>query len=601
MYGWMGKILQINLNDSSSRVISPSGSTLRQFLGGRGLSVKLLCEKISAQVDPYSPQNLIVIAAGPLTATDVPTTGRMVVATKSPLTGTVFDSNAGGHLGPELKGTGYDAVIISGKLPELSRIIIGEEGVEIERCPELSGRGVYTTFRSLEEQEGRGQHMIIGPAGENKVRFASISIDGSRTLGRGGLGAVLGSKNIKAVSFRGNKKPEVANKQEVREVKNKSAAWLNDSSLTSERLNELGTAMLMNLINEAGALPSYNFQSTRFARADQISGEKLAEKVSSSGGSCYNCPIACSRKIAGSSGEQSSPEYESLGLLGANLGLDDPELVTDLNDLCDDLGLDTISTGSVLACLMEMGEKEILDCDLSFGSSEGVKELIKKIARREDLGDEMAEGSLRFARSYDIPELAMQVKGLDIPAFDPRGLKGQALGYMTSNRGACHLRANMITYELLGFPEQVDRFSEEEKAPLVSHQQDLNAILDSLIVCKFTLFALAEGFYRDMLEAVTGQSLSEREFFQIGERIWNLERIFNLAAGFRREHDTLPERFKKEKGSGPANDSVVVEEKMLSEYYEVRGWNQEGIPRRKKLRQLNLEEFHHMLPEVGRR
>ncbi len=596
MYGWMGKILYIDLNSGKIEKKMLTDYQRKKFLGGRGLGVNILAEEIDPDVDPFSHRNRIVFSAGPLTATEVPTTGRMAVATKSPLTETIFDSNAGGHWGPELKRAGYDALVLSGKLEKLSRIKIFDDRVEILSCNDLKEEKTSSAWRKLKDNESDYKHLVIGPAGENTVRFASIAVGKNRTLGRGGTGGVLGCKNIKAISVRGSQSPEIADPVKIDEVKKKSSAWLKESSLTENRLNELGTAMLMNLINEAGVLPTHNFQRTQFPEADSISGENLSDRLTASKSSCYNCPIACSKTVMIDGEEKSGPEYESLGLLGANLGLGDPDIVTELNNLCDELGLDTISTGSVISCLMEMNEKNIVDSPVSFGQRKGIWTIIEKISRREGLGDELAEGSLRFAQKYTAPELAMQVKGLDIPAFDPRGMKGQALGYITSNRGACHQRANMMTVELLGLPEQVDRFSEENKAPLVVHQQNLNCILDSLIVCKFTLFALAEGFYKEMLSAVTGEEYSRDDFFKIGERIWNLERLFNTAAGFSRENDTLPARFGRENGSGPASGNVVNEEIMLDEYYKIRGWNENGIPEESKLKELELDRYRDFLP-----
>lgn len=599
MDGWMGKALKIDLRERSAEIENLPGRAELNFLGGRGLGDYILAERLNPDVDPLSPENILVAAVGPLTATVVPTTGRMAMISKSPLTGTIFDSNAGGHWGPALKKAGFDALIIRGSCDELHRIEIYENDVKIIPCPELREKSTTSTWRSLQEKASDYRHLSIGPAGENEVRFASVAVGKNGTLGRGGLGAVLGSKNIKAISVRGDKKPGIADEKEVDSVKKKSRAWLEDSSLTEGRLRELGTAMLMNLINEAGVLPTHNFQKTQFDLADRISGENIARKLPSTSSSCYNCPITCSRNITGGEEEKSSPEFESLGLLGANLGLSDPDFVTELNQLCDELGLDTISTGSVLSCYIEMSDKGYIDSPLSFGSREKIDEYIELIAFREGIGDELAEGSLRFASEYGASELSMQVKGLDIPAFDPRGMKGQALGYITSNRGACHQRANMMTWELLGIPENVDRFSEDDKAPLVVHQQNLNAILDSLIVCKFTLFALAEGFYREMLNAVTGADLSEGEFMKIGRRIWNLERLYNLAAGFRRRDDSLPLRFKQEKGSGPAAEVIVNEKKMLDSYYQKRGWDKRGFPLPDKLSELDLEKFSGLLPGGG--
>ena len=592
MTGWMGKILYIDLSSKEYQVLEPGEVVYHKFLGGRGLGARLLFKFLETpHTEPLSPQNTLVFSAGPLTATVVPTTGRMTLTTRSPLTGTIFDSNAGGYWGPALKGAGYDALVITGKAEILTRLEINENRIKFVDCQELTGWKNSRTWEHLSQKLPDYQHAYIGPAGENQVYFASVSVGENRTLGRGGMGAVLGSKNLKAVSLTGSRQPGVADRKRTEKIKEKSLTWLENSPLTASRLEEMGTSMLVNLINEAGVLPTRNFQETQFAGADSISGESLRNRMEASSGSCFNCPIACARKIVGPEGEQAGPEYETIGLLGSNLGISDPELIAKFNQLCNELGLDTISTGSVIACLMELVDRGYFDYQISFDSAEGLADLIEDIALRQGLGDRLARGSLRFAREAGYPELAMQVKGLDIPAFDPRGMKGQGLGYITSNRGACHLRANMLNIELLGLPERIDRFTEEGKAALLIQQQDLNAILDSLIVCKFTLFALAEGFYREMLEAVTGVDFPEEEFYSIGERIWNLEKIFNLAVGFKRCDDSLPPRFKAEGGSGPLAGEIFEEEKMLEDYYQKRGWNSSGIPEEETLDRLMLKSF----------
>ncbi len=592
MQGWMGKILLIDLTNQKKNSYQLPPELYHEFLGGRGLGVRLFFYFMDQlKVPPLNPDNLLIFATGPLTATVVPTSGRMTLTTRSPLTGTIFDSNAGGFFGPALKGAGYDALLIRGRAEKLTRLQINEGECQFINCDDLKHRPTGDTWQYLKQKLPRYEHLYIGPAGENKVKFATVAVGKNRTLGRGGLGAVLGSKNLKALSITGSQEPEIADYDKTEQIKEKSLTYLQESSLTSSRLEDFGTAMLVNLSNEAGILPTKNFQETQFVQADNISGEQLTASMESSSGSCFNCPIACARKIATDEGEKSGPEYESIGLLGPNLAISDPDKITELNHICNELGLDTISTGSVIACLMELSEKGYSDHSFSFADHSGLENLLKKIAFRQGLGASLAEGSLEFAREMGHPELAMQVKKLDIPAFDPRGMKGQALGYITSNRGACHLRASMLNIEMLGLPERIDRFSEQGKASLLIQQQDLNAILDSLIVCKFTLFALAEGFYREMLEAVTGLEFAAAEFYLLGARIWNLEKIYNLAVGFRKKDDTLPARFKNEEGSGPLRGEVVVEEKMLADYYQLRGWDSEGFPLQETLEELKLTDF----------
>ena len=595
MCGWTGKILEISLGDKSYREISLSEDYYLEFLGGRGLGVRLFLDYAEPDINPLSGDNPIIFAAGPLTGTVIPSSGRLAVISKSPQTGTIFDSNAGGFWGAELKQAGYDAIIIKGDLGQLSRLEIDTDGVRFIEANELKNKKASSTWSYLRQSIPDYRHIYIGPAGENLVRFSSITVGQSRNFGRGGLGSVLGSKNIKAISIKGNKKVEIHDQEKALKIRDRAADWLEENPVTSNSMNRYGTSILVNLVNEAGILPTRNFQETQFASADKISGESLEKKTVSSKSSCYNCPIICSRKLKTTDGEdKSSPEYESLGLLGANLGIDDLDKVNQLNHLCNQLGLDTISTGSVIAAYIEMAEKSLIDRDINFGDGEKIEELINKIAFREGIGSEMAAGAKEFASSKGHPELAMQVKGLDLPAFDPRGLKGQALGYMTSNRGACHIRANMMNLEIFADQDKIDRYSEEGKAALLIEQQDFNAILDSLIVCKFTLLALAAGFYQEMLEAVTGINFNGK-FFEIGSRIWNLERMINLRAGFTRDDDYLPERFSSQGGSGPSKDSLVDQNTLLNEYYDLRSWDIKGQPKENLIKDLNLTEIAHKI------
>ena len=595
MYGWTGKILEISLKDRSYKEISLNKEYYLEFLGGRGLGVRLFLDYAKPEVDPLTADNPIIFAAGPLTGTVIPSSGRLAVISKSPQTGTIFDSNAGGFWGAELKQAGYDAIIIKDNLDQLSRLEIDADGVRFIEADQLRGKKASSTWGYLNKSISDYRHIYIGPAGENLVRFSSITVGKSRNFGRGGLGSILGSKNIKAISIKGDQKVKIHNQEKAFEIRDRAADWLEENSVTSNSMNRYGTSILVNLINEAGILPTRNFQETQFASADKISGESLERKTVSSKSSCYNCPIICSRKLKTQNGEdKSSPEYESLGLLGANLGIDDLDKVNQLNHLCNQLGLDTISTGSVVAAYIEMAEKSLIDADIRFGDGEKIEQIIKKIAFREGIGSEMADGAKEFARLKGHPELAMQVKGLDLPAFDPRGMKGQALGYMTSNRGACHIRANMMNLEIFADQDKIDRYSEEGKADLLIEQQDFNAILDSLIVCKFTLLALATGFYQEMLEAVTGIDF-DGKFFEIGSRIWNLERMINVKTGFERDDDYLPERFSSQGGSGPSKDSLVDQDKLLNEYYDLRGWNKTGRLKKNIVNDLNLTEIAHKI------
>ncbi len=590
MYGWTGKLLRVNLTENTTNTENIPKEVLEDYIGGRGLGTKIIYDEIKSKVDPLSPENKLVFAVGPLTKTKVPTSGRMSLSTKSPLTGTIFDSNAGGFWGAVLKGAGYDVVVIEGQSETPVRLVIDEENSKIKDASKLWGKGIKFIDKNLnEEEEGSYQNLMIGPAGENQVKFASISVNGKRSLGRGGVGAVMGAKKLKAISVSGNKKVEIADKEQFDFVNYELKKWIKANPLTSEAMPKFGTSMLVNLVNEAGALPTRNFTETQFEMAENISGEMLTDKILQKNSGCYNCPIRCERRTKTKNEEGHGPEYETVGLMGSNLGVGDIEAVAEFNYLCNDLGLDTITTGGTLSCFMEMAEKGIVEYDISFGEADKIKNLIEKIALREGIGEELARGPREFAHSYDAGEFAMEVKGLVLPAYDPRGLKGRGLGYITSNRGACHLRGNMLGPELLGVPKMIDRFQPKGKSGLLINQQNFVAIIDSLVLCQFLTFAVGEEFIARVLSAVTGVEKTQQDLLDMGERIWNIERIFNLNAGFRREDDRLPQRFLKETGSGPASNQVFEQEVMLDEYYRSRGWNNQGVPTEEKLKDLGLE------------
>lgn len=590
MYGWNGKLLRVNLSEKSSATEDISLKVLRNFVGGRGLGTKYIIDEVDPKTDPLGDNNKLVFAVGPLTRTRVPTSGRMSLSSKAPLTGTVFDSNAGGFFGASFKGSGYDALIVEGKADSPVRLVIDEEGCEIKNAENLWGKGIKATDVALSDMEGGVfQNLMIGPAGENLVKFASISVNGHRSLGRGGLGAVMGSKKLKSISVAGKIKVSIADEDKLEFINYELNKWIKANPLTSEALPKFGTSMLVNLVNEAGAFPTLNFRETQFDGAENISGEKLSEEILKKNSSCYNCPIHCGRRTKTDKQEGYGPEYETVGLMGANLGIKDLKEVAEFNYMCNDLGLDTITTGGTISCLMEMAQENKIDYEVNFGQAKKVKELIKAIAYREGIGDELAEGPRPFAESFDAAELAMEVKGQTIPAYDPRGMKGRGLGYITSNRGACHLRDNMLGPELLGVPKMIDRFKPEGKSGLLINQQNFVAIVDSLVVCQFLTFAVNEEFLSRAFSVVTNVEKTQQDLLDVGERIWNMERIFNLKAGFTRKDDSLPPRFLAETGSGPSSDQIFEQEQMLDEYYRSRGWNEKGEPTRKKLKELDLE------------
>ncbi len=595
-----GKLLRINLSTGEIKVEDIPQEYLRKYLGGRGLASYYLYKEVDPKVDPLSPENKLIFATGPLTGTAAPTGGRYMVVTKGPLTGTIASSNSGGFFGAELKHAGYDMLIIEGKSEKPVYIYINDDQVEIRDASHLWGKGTHYTTDKLIEETGlkRAKVACIGPAGENLVKFAAVINDKHRAAGRTGVGAVMGSKMLKAIIVKGSKKPKAASDQFMHVIREKTDRLRKDP-ITGEGLPKLGTKVLDNIINQNGLYPTRNFQTGVFEKTHEVSGEALVEKgYLIKNRACYACPIACGRVTKLPTGlEGEGPEYESGWAFGADCGVSDLNAITEANFLCNDLGLDTISTGTTIACAMELYERGILPKEdlqkgpeLKFGNSEAIVYYTYKIAYREGLGDKLAEGSYRFAESYGHPEYSMSVKKQELPAYDPRGVQGHALEYATSNRGGCHVRGYMISPEILGVPEKLDPQKLEGKAEWVKIFQDLTAVIDSEGLCLFSSFALNADDYRDLLAAATGWDITTEELMKIGERIWNLERVFNLKAGIDPEEDKLPKRFLEEPmPDGPNKGAVVKLDELLPKYYEVRGWTKDGIPTEEKLKELEIE------------
>ncbi|BAF59102.1 MAG: aldehyde ferredoxin oxidoreductase family protein [Pelotomaculum sp.] len=593
LFCWCGKALRVNLSSGVIKEENIGQEVLKTWLGGRGLGARMVAAEVPAGCDPLGEENKIIFAAGPLTGTKVPGTGRFSASAKSPLTGTIFDSNAGGRWGVELKRCGYDALIIEGKANAPACLTITGGRARLEEAGELWGAGVAETNRKLAEKLGKViSTACIGPAGENLVKFAAILCDGHRALGRGGLGAVMGAKRLKAITLHGTGTVRVASPDKLNFMNYEAGKWIKANPITSKGLPEFGTPVLVNLFNEMGVLPTRNFQFSRFAGALKISGEAITETMFAGRRGCYGCPVQCAMLVKTSTGITAGPEYESVWALGPQCGIDDLEVIVEANRLCNDLGLDTISTGVTIGCAMELAEKGFLKEGLNFGDGPGLLSAIRRIAFREGTGNLMAEGSRYLAGNCMAPGYAMQAKGLELPAYDPRGLQGMGLALATSNRGGCHLRAYMAGPEALGVPKMVNRFSTEGKAGLAINQQNIGAAADSLAVCRFINLAVTEEYFARILSAATGVDYRPQDLYRAGERIWNLERLYNLKAGLDSSCDTLPPRLLEEPvPDGPSRGKTVVLKPMLEEYYRFRGWDRAGRPTRKKIQELQLEEF----------
>jgi aldehyde:ferredoxin oxidoreductase len=598
MYGYNGKILRVNLKDKTAKVEVLDLDKAKKFIGGRGLGTKIFMEEVDAKVDALSPENKLIIITGPLTGTPVPTGGRYMVVTKSPLSNTIACSNSGGFWGAELKAAGYDIVIVEDKADTPVYITIEDDKVEIKDAAKLWGKIVSEVTDELKkEMPEKTRILTIGPAGEKLSRMAAIMNDYDRAAGRSGVGAVMGSKNLKAIAVKGSGKAAIFNNDRLKEVVAGCMKAIKDNGVTGAGLPTYGTAVLVNIINENGVLPTNNFQKSYFEKADDISGETMTNEHLVRKNPCYRCPIACGRwvKIEDMGIEVGGPEYETLWAFGSDCGISDIVATYKANYWCNEYGLDTISVGSTIAAAMELREKgyikdeELDGTPLEFGNTESIIEWTKKIGRSEGLGAKMAEGSYRLCEAYGVPELSMSVKKLEIPAYDPRGIQGHGLQYATSNRGGCHVRGYMISPEILGLPQKLDRFTLEGKAQWVKIFQDLTAVIDSLGLCLFTSFAMGAQDYVDLYNAVCGTQYTPETLLDAGERIYNIERQFNLEAGVDPSQDTLPKRLLEDPiPDGPSKGSVHRLSELLPEYYSVRGWSEGGVPTANRLAKLGL-------------
>jgi aldehyde:ferredoxin oxidoreductase len=590
MEGWAGKILDVNLSDKTIKSYPLDMEMAHQYIGGRGLGARLLWDLVGPEVEPLSPENVLIFATGPLTASGAQTSNRFTVSTKSPLTGTILDANSGGWWGMQFKRTGYDVLIVRGKSATPLMLEIKPGSITLQDASKLWGKTVTETTAALGQNNNRRNVLCIGPAGENLVRIASIMNDGARALARGGAGAVMGSKNLKAIVVEGDQKMSVVDQDLFKFVMYEMTKRIKASPLTSQALPEFGTVIMVNVVNEIGAFPTRNFRTGQFEGADRISGETLSETLMVKNQGCWACPISCTRITRTENGEGEGPEYESTWAFGAECGIDDLVAITDANYLCNDLGLDTISTGVTIGCAMELSDLGIINSELKFGRGELLQDVIKDIAYRRGLGDELAEGSYRFAEQHGAPQYSMSVKKMEFPAYDPRGMQGQGLLFATSNRGACHMRGNMLGPEVLGLPRLVDRFGTQGKAGTVVVHQNSAAVVDSLVVCKFVNMAVAEEFFARLLTAVSGVPYTGDDLMEAGERVYNLERIYNLREGFTQADDTLPRRLLEEPmPAGPSAGWTVKLEPMLKEYYQFRGWDKNGVPTPARLKKLGLE------------
>ncbi len=594
MKGLFNKIIEVNLNDRTHQVIEIADEVYENYLGGRGLGVKLFTDRVSPTVDPLSPENKLIFTIGPVTGTSVSTSGRMSLVTKSPLTGTIFYSNTGGIFGFSMKRCGIDGIIIEGKSEKPCYIVIdGDKGLEIRDADELWGLNTEETYNKLKEIVGEKVRTLgIGPAGENQVLLASIMNDASRAFGRGGVGAVMGSKNLKAIAvINGKQKTEVDNPELLKNYAKSALDKIKALPVTRAALPLFGTAGVLHVTNSLGMLPIRNFQYGQHEKAPLIGGEAIRREILVKTEACYGCTIRCGRLTEAGNMKGKGPEYETVWSLGANCEIFDLIKITQANYHCNMLGLDTISMGVTISCAMELQDKGLFPYEeVKFGNEDVLSELVIKTAKREGIGAELAEGSKRLAEKYGDAETAIHVKGMELPAYDPRGAMGHALGYATSNRGGCHLTGYMAAMEIFNAPKKIPRFTLGGKPDLLVLKQNQSAIEDSLVNCKFSGYALGFDYQARFVSAITGLDFNVTRLLEIGERIYNLERVFNIGAGFSNEDDKLPERFETTPfKEGLSKDRVVPVNEMLMAYYKVRGWDENGVPKKEKLEELGLK------------
>ncbi|MCB2178303.1 aldehyde ferredoxin oxidoreductase family protein [bacterium] len=600
MFGWTGTVLRINLTTGEITKEATDLQEAKKFIGARGLGAKTLTDEVDCMVDPLSPENKLIFAPGPLTGTFAPSMGRYDVVTKAPLTGAIAASNSGGSFGPAMKFAGYDMAIFEGKAKSPVYVWIYNDKVEIRDASDLWGKDVPTTTEMVREATDEDAKVAcIGPAGEKLSLMAAIMNEMHRAAGRSGVGAVMGSKNLKAISVVGTNPIKVADPEAFEKAVLIARNKISEHPVGGTGLRMYGTNVLVNILNQVGALPTRNYHDGYFPTADKIGGETLAANQLVRPKGCFSCIISCGRvtKVTNPkyAGEGEGPEYETAWGFGADCGIDNLDAILKANFLCNELGIDTISLSATIACAMDMFEDGIITAedtgglDIHFGDADMMVKLTEMAAMREGFGDQLADGSFRLATRYGHPEYSMTAKKQEMPAYDPRGVQGIGLQYATSNRGGCHVRGYTISPEVLGVPEKMDQHATEGKAGLVMTFQNLTAALDSTGACLFTTFGIGGDDLAALLSAVTGVEYSTEDFMKAGDRIWNLERQWNLNVGMTAADDTLPKRLLEEPiKTGPSKGAVNHLDQMLPEYYEIRGWDTEGVPTPEKLKDLEL-------------
>jgi aldehyde:ferredoxin oxidoreductase len=606
MHGYSGRILNVDLTQAQVTIETFDETFAKTYLGGNGFAIRLLYERLAAGIDPLAPENIIVFAVGPATDTLIPGATRCCAGTKSPLTGLFCDSTFGGMFATLQKRAGFEAITITGKAPEPVYLLVHEDGAEIKPATDVWGQYTRDANRAIRErEEGEVEVLSIGPAGENLVRFACAvhTWDKSRdgVAGRGGVGAVMGSKHLKAVAVKGNRKTTTADSDAVKALLNDIREPL---KVGTAGLKQYGTTILVNVINKIGALGVRNLQTEYYDKADAISGETFKAAYFDKDTTCFKCPVACGKDFHVQEGEYAGtrwkmPEYETIFAFGSMLDNAHKGSIVKANELCDQFGMDTISLGVTLSFAFECYEKGLLRHDhtgraLRFGDYHTILELIEDTAYRRGVGDLLAEGSVRLATQLgaEAAKYLYAVKGLEMPAHSARVLKGMSIGYATATRGGSH----HDTRPTLQYATDHDNTTPEGKPEFAVKNQHFTAVGDSLTQCRFVsergFGGMLNAHYPRMINAITGWNLSLEEVERIGERIWNLERAFNVREGVRRSQDVLPYRVMHEPVPEGMHQGMYCPPEelsaMLDAYYALRGWSSDGIPTPEKLAALGL-------------
>ncbi len=610
--GMSKKVLEIDLSNESFNISTVPDIDIKRYLGGKGLGLKMIYDRMKPGIDPLGEENIIAFMTGAFLGTGVSCSSRFNAITKSALNGLMASSSCGGPFGEDLKTAGWDGILVKGKSKNPVFLVVTADGVEFKDAKDLWGKDIVETQEMLEKKAGK---LVIGQAGENLVRVASIA-SGHRFLGRGGMGAVMGSKNLKAIVAIGkNYKIVPKNQQKFNKIKKRALKYINDNQFTNA-YKKYGVPSHYQYADKYGSLPVNNFTKGRHKDGHTISGESIKAKHKTTQSACKHCTILCGKKGIFDGEEKRVPEWETLALLGSNLGIFDPSIIARWNELCGQFGMDTISVGNIIGWVMEATDKGIVKSDLKFGNPEGVDKIIADMGMARGLGKDMALGVKALSEKYGGKNFAMQVKGLEVPGYDPRGAFGQGLAYAVANRGACHLSAALLFFE--NNTGLLNSETPRAKAVYVKFFETLFNAVNSISICLFTVSAFTLepplskyspnfalhllmqylpqiavniidiSIYPKLWAAVTGIALSDAEFLKAGERIHVLERYMNTLEGISRKDDVLPERFLKEGRESDPNKVTVPLKPMLEQYYKLRGFDKDGIPTPEIMHELNI-------------